>query len=257
MTKRTSAMFVIVAMMLSMTMWSAVMGLTWSVGTEVQPEQGILLEDMGAPSGFLENGGQFPDDEVVFYQGLPYGGVAFVEDGVVMSIREPVADDLFSGFMERGLDRREHLTDPLSQLDRDVAGHTVRLTFQGANDVTPVGIEPLAGVHNYFIGDDPSEWRTGVRAFGQVVFEDLWEGIDLLYSLSDEGLKYEFLVSPEADPSTIGVVVEGHKGLSVAAGRVLGHQRCRPPYIGWSDKTVKELREWLKANYPEFVYPED
>ena len=57
MTKRTSAMFVIVAMMLSMTMWSAVMGLTWSVGTEVQPEQGILLEDMGAPSGFLENRG--------------------------------------------------------------------------------------------------------------------------------------------------------------------------------------------------------
>ncbi len=47
------------------------------------------------------------------------------------------------------------------------------------------------------------------------------------------------------------------KGLSVAAGRVLGHQRCRPPYIGWSDKTVKELRVWLKANYPEFVYPED
>ena len=46
------------------------------------------------------------------------------------------------------------------------------------------------------------------------------------------------------------------KGLSVASGCVLGHQRCRAPYTGWSDETVIAMREWLKENYPEFVYPE-
>lgn len=46
------------------------------------------------------------------------------------------------------------------------------------------------------------------------------------------------------------------KGLSVAAGCILGHQRCRAPYTGWSDETIVAMREWLKANYPEFVYPE-
>jgi 4-hydroxy-tetrahydrodipicolinate synthase len=46
------------------------------------------------------------------------------------------------------------------------------------------------------------------------------------------------------------------KGLGVASGCVLGHQRCRPPYIGWSDETVQNLRKWLKKNYQEFVYPE-
>ena len=46
------------------------------------------------------------------------------------------------------------------------------------------------------------------------------------------------------------------KGLAVAAGCLLGHQRCRPPYIGWKDETIKALRNWLKKNYPEFVYPE-
>ena len=44
------------------------------------------------------------------------------------------------------------------------------------------------------------------------------------------------------------------KGLSVASGCILGHQRCRPPYIGWSDDTVKALAKWLKSNYSEFVY---
>ena len=46
------------------------------------------------------------------------------------------------------------------------------------------------------------------------------------------------------------------KAVGVASGCVLGHQRCRPPYIGWSDETVKEFRAWLKKNYPEFIYQE-
>ena len=46
----------------------------------------------------------------------------------------------------------------------------------------------------------------------------------------------------------------GDKGLAVASGCILGHQRCRPPYIGWKDETIKSLRDWLKQRYPEFVY---
>jgi hypothetical protein len=46
------------------------------------------------------------------------------------------------------------------------------------------------------------------------------------------------------------------KGLGVASGCVLGHQRCRPPYVGWEDKTVIELRTWLKTNHTEFLHPD-
>ena len=45
------------------------------------------------------------------------------------------------------------------------------------------------------------------------------------------------------------------KGLAVAAGCVVGSQRIRPPYIGWSDETVLAMREWLKENWPQFVHP--
>jgi len=45
------------------------------------------------------------------------------------------------------------------------------------------------------------------------------------------------------------------KGMAVAAGCILGHQRCRSPYMGWNDKTVVEFRAWLKVNYPELIYP--
>ena len=46
------------------------------------------------------------------------------------------------------------------------------------------------------------------------------------------------------------------KGLGVASGCLLGHQRCRAPYIGWTDETVAALRQWLGQNYTEFLYPQ-
>ena len=46
----------------------------------------------------------------------------------------------------------------------------------------------------------------------------------------------------------------GDKGLSVAAGFLAGHPRCRAPYLGWSDAFVQTLRIWLREHYPEFVY---
>lgn len=45
------------------------------------------------------------------------------------------------------------------------------------------------------------------------------------------------------------------KGLAVASGCLLGHQRCRAPYTGWSDETVKVVRKWLQKNHPEFLFP--
>jgi dihydrodipicolinate synthase/N-acetylneuraminate lyase len=45
------------------------------------------------------------------------------------------------------------------------------------------------------------------------------------------------------------------KGMAVAAGGVVGSQRTRAPYIGWSDETVVAMRAWLRQHYPQFLYP--
>lgn len=44
------------------------------------------------------------------------------------------------------------------------------------------------------------------------------------------------------------------KGVSAAAGCAIGSQRTRAPYIGWSDETVRAMREWLEQHYPQFIY---
>ena len=56
---------------------------------------------------------------------------------------------------------------------------------------------------------------------------------------------------------------EGHmdpvidKGMAIASGCLVGSQRTRAPYIGWSDETVSGLRIWVKQNFPQFIYPEE
>ena len=45
------------------------------------------------------------------------------------------------------------------------------------------------------------------------------------------------------------------KGLGIAAGFFAGHQRTRPPYIGWSDEHVAAVAAWLKSAYPDLLAP--
>ena len=45
------------------------------------------------------------------------------------------------------------------------------------------------------------------------------------------------------------------KGMSVASGMFTGHQRTRPPYIGWSDEHVRRFRGWLEREHPELLAP--
>jgi hypothetical protein len=69
------------------------------------------------------------------------------------------------------------------------------LRFNGANNVTPVGRGQLPFKSDFFIGSDPNEWMTDVPSYGEVVYRGLYNGIDLIYRPTSNGVKYEFRVS--------------------------------------------------------------
>jgi hypothetical protein len=67
---------------------------------------------------------------------------------------------------------------------------------------------PLNHVNHYLRG--PSEkWATHCRNFASIQYNNLWEGIDLRYYYSAEGLKYEFYVHPEGNVEDIQMKIEG------------------------------------------------
>ena len=95
----------------------------------------------------------------------------------------------------------------------------LRLQLLGANAHAVVtGRDELPGKANYFIGNDPSKWRTNVPTYAKVRYESVYPGVDLVYYGAQGGeLEYDFVVAPGADPKAIalGVETEGHAPLRI------------------------------------------
>ena len=92
----------------------------------------------------------------------------------------------------------------------------VRMKFEGADSQAEmVGLEPLPGIVNYFIGDDPSKWYTNIPTYQKVGYKDLYPGIDLVYYGNQGQLEYDLVVAPGADPTQIMLAFDGAEQLTV------------------------------------------
>jgi uncharacterized repeat protein (TIGR01451 family) len=90
---------------------------------------------------------------------------------------------------------------------------TLRMRFGEGKATQPVGVEKTVARVNYFIGNDPAKWRTDIPTYGELVYHDLYPGIDLRYAGQMGVLKYTFVVQPGADPAQIRLAFEGVAGL--------------------------------------------
>jgi hypothetical protein len=176
-----------------------------------------MLKSMPADF-FIENAGQLSNQDVRFYTTSGEMQVGFAESAVLIKMVErPSAPGVKS---QTDL---EPLRSP-SLTPRPSRGVLLRLNFEGANRVIPEGKDPLPHPTNFFIGNDPSRWRTNVRSYREVVYEGLYEGVDLIYRTTDEGVKYDFVIAPGADLGIIRMSYEGADSAKLgAAGNLLVH----------------------------------
>lgn len=77
------------------------------------------------------------------------------------------------------------------------------LEFPGSNLVIPKGEMPTGSVTNYFYGSDSSLWKTGLADCAELRYREIYPGIDLVYKIQNGYIKYEFVLAPYADPTTI------------------------------------------------------
>ena len=92
----------------------------------------------------------------------------------------------------------------------------LRIKLAGANPASKaLGAEPQVARSNYFIGDDPAEWRTDVANYGRVRFAEVYPGIDLVYYGKDRQIEHDWMVKPGADPSKIRLKFAGVRRMYV------------------------------------------
>ena len=94
----------------------------------------------------------------------------------------------------------------------------IRMSLLGARANADIaGVEEMPGKSNYFIGNDPKQWRTNVPNYGRVRYGGVYPGIDLVYHGNQRQLEYDFVVAPGADPRRIALGMKGAKKLELTA----------------------------------------
>lgn len=167
------------------------------------------------PMHFEPNVGQTAD-EVKFVARGPGYTLFLTADEAVLALRQgqPHSD--------RELQHHLPLSPEPALVQTEEAtpsGAVVRMRLEGATrNAEPQleGLEKLPGISNYFLGNDPTKWRTGVPHYRQVKYQGVYPGIDLVFYGNPRQLEYDFVLAPGADPNAIRLAFEGVEGMRVA-----------------------------------------
>jgi beta-propeller repeat-containing protein/uncharacterized protein DUF4214 len=94
--------------------------------------------------------------------------------------------------------------------DRNETQNVLRMRLMGANKASAVtGEDEQEGKSNYFIGNDPSTWRTNVAHYGKVRYAQVYDGVDQVYYGNQGQLEYDFVLAPQADYQQIRLSFDG------------------------------------------------
>ncbi len=153
---------------------------------------------------FTRNDGQLGRDDVRFYSTGSFRA-GFTDRGLVMDIRGYAGGPLVIG----------------PEGDRTVRGVLVELVFVGGNERAPRGLDPLPHPTSFFLGSDPSGWVTAVPSYRRVIYEEVWDDIDIEFLGGPRGLKYNVHIRPGGDVRDVGFGYRGLDGLVVEEQRLV------------------------------------
>jgi len=179
------------------------------------------------PLSFEANQGQA--DKTVKFVSRGSGYSLFLTDSsAVLALTKPDTSNGKLGHTA-GKSLKPASAHPASKTD------VVGMDLAGANRATHVsGMAQLPGTANYFIGNDPAQWHSGVPTFARVRYAGVYPGIDLVYYGNQRQLEYDFVVAPGASPKPIrlqfvgarklDLTTDGDLTVSAANGQIAFHK---------------------------------
>ncbi|MGE5397269.1 MAG: SBBP repeat-containing protein, partial [Chitinophagales bacterium] len=195
-------------------------------GVKANKEQKAKAENMLAdmPLFFIENQGQV-DKQVLYYTEGGNQGLYFTPSGLTFTLTKAQTPSNKNIGPE---DFEQEFAPPATEQER----WAVKLDFIGANNVKPHGEGLTPTKISYFKGQ-PEDWKTGLKTYSRIVYPELWPGIDLVFKGGTEGLKYEFMVAPGADPKQIKLAWQGAETIKI---NQQGGMEINTPIGGFTDQ---------------------
>jgi parallel beta-helix repeat protein len=162
---------------------------------------------------FTKNNGQFPAE--VLFQTHASDATVYLCTNHIVSVFTRTSEE--SRDAEQGkLQVCGNIQPPQMEISSVVA------TFLDTNtEVSLLGEEILPHRTNYFLGNDESHWYTNVPNYQSILYKNIYSGINLRYYYHEGSLKYDFIVSPGADPSLIRIRYDGARDIQINENKVL------------------------------------
>ncbi|MFM8596454.1 MAG: PKD domain-containing protein [Flavobacteriales bacterium] len=157
---------------------------------------------------FVPNKGQWPQD-VLYLAKEGSNKIWMGQDRLLFQMTD------FSA-LEAAHHRHEAISNP------QIPSALFAQKFENSNtQAQHQGLNPKAHHYQFFIGQDETKYARDVQAFEKVTFQNLYTGIDLLFSVEKGTYKYSFIIEPSSDPSLIRWHYEGAKSVKVKSNSLL------------------------------------
>ncbi len=162
----------------------------------------------GNPISFLQNQNQW-EENVRFRASFEGRHVLFLEDkGFTYLLSHPANVQILHEAKYR---------QPVQKLKM----HAYKVHFENANPQKPTGQDLLGKRHNFFQGNDPSKWAGKVASFGKVIYQNVYDGIDLLAYSQNSHFKYDFILAPNVSADAIQMRYEGIDDIKIVGGNLI------------------------------------
>ncbi|MBX2971127.1 MAG: gliding motility-associated C-terminal domain-containing protein [Cyclobacteriaceae bacterium] len=206
---------------------------------------------------FIENKNQWPE-HIDFAARTP-GGRLMLSPGQFSLYLFDQQDDHAHDHMDHQVNESD------GQAENMMDAHHVRITFPGSNTASrPIPSVKAKEYYNFFLGNDQSKWASRANAWHNIVYPDIYEGVDLRITSLQSNLKYDFIVKPDASTNSIQIQVDGADELRLENGNVfigtsVGQLIEKKPFTYQViDGVVCEVRSEyvLEDNVLRFYFPD-
>lgn len=192
---------------------------------------------------FIENKGQW-DSQVKYLDQSKNTNAWILNSGNI----------LFDFYRIEETNQEEKVNSKFESTSGIIKGNRILFEWQGSSSVQLYSSNKTETYHNYFIGNDTSKYATNVGLFSEVLGKELYQGINIKYYFDNNNIRYDLIVSPNADVNQINLSIKGANEIKIDAfGNIaietsIGIVKMKDLYV-YELETKKQITcKWVLSN---------
>ena len=149
---------------------------------------------------FTPNVGQFGVENPSIAQAVIPGGAVFItQNGIRIRMDHP--DDIGNKH------QAHHYRGKDTQFS--VRYHISDIIFAGGQSPSKVQfLDPAPFYENYFLGQDPENWKSAIQPISKVILENIYPHIDVAIYFNNQNLEFDWILHPGANPNLIALELD-------------------------------------------------